>query len=178
MKKIVGWREVGVLRQDCYHDGHVLKGLVVRKVNSVRPREYCAGIVFDLEAEDVHGVTGHLFFFDQWAHAASFIGVGDEVSLDGIVVRALPSRIVPGELAPLATSSGDLSAKRQSECFAHAAGASTLTVAQPGEQGDTIELVVTSQNFDEPIARVRSTRPLNDTMSNDNGAQCGKVVHS
>ena len=180
MKKVVGWREVGVARQDCFHDSHVLKGLVVRAVNSVRPREYCSGIVFDIEAEDVHGVVGHVFFFDKWAHAASFITVGDEVTLEGFVIRALPCRIVPSELNQPAAPAELLPAKRQDECFAHPGTASVLTVAQQAEQGDTIELTVTSQNFEEPTARVRSTRQLTDTMVNDGDGsrQLGGVVHA
>jgi hypothetical protein len=190
MKKIVGWREFGTLRPDVFHDSVALKGLMVKRVNSVRQREYCDGLVFDVEAEDAQGIVGRIFFFDAWAPAASFMAVGDEVSVDGVVSRALPSRVVtPSDVTTLASSSSAgstappavgqlqpadpaviLSTKRQIWCFAQAGENSILTVAQPAEQGDTIEFVVTSKNFEEPEARVRSKRPLKDTITNDETA--------
>ncbi|KAF8282910.1 hypothetical protein TcG_05961 [Trypanosoma cruzi] len=139
--------ELAKLPRGVPHGGKTLMCRAER-VFASRPREFCAGRVFNLSCRLLDGdykehceeEYAHLYFYDDWAFAASFIEEGDIVILKGFTVHDIPC--IGGEepefpffVAPIATSS-------------------TLRVLQSGLNDDVMEVMVKADRLDVPCVRV------------------------
>lgn len=122
---------------------------IVTRVQMTRAREFVKdGVVFNFDGTDLTSKeTIHMYFYDDWARAASFVSVGDEVILQGFQLHDVAT-------TPLGSSSG--SGGDAMLIVTPSSGLSSLlTVAQPAEQGDVIDVVVNPAQFDNPTAKVR-----------------------
>lgn len=123
--------------------------VVVAEVHKTRAREFAPdSTVFDFTGIDVvtkQRVT--LYFYDAWASAVSFMDVGDEVTLKGIVVVDFP-RSIYGNACTTSAADG--------ACYLTPCGGnqSSVVVAQPAAEGDVIEVLVAPPLFD-PVAKVK-----------------------
>lgn len=141
---------------------------------------------FDLDST-VFTVLGHdviskntvrLYFYDEWATAASFINIGDRLTLKGFVVHDVPTyRIEESSPDDLPTGESSCAPPPPPLYFITPCrgDATTLAVAQPAEQGDVIEVLVRPPSF-EPSARVvkQGSAGGRDGVSLASG--CGKVL--
>ena len=138
---------------------------VVTRVQMTRAREFIKdGVVFNFEGTDLTSKdTVHIYFYDDWARAASFVSVGDEVILQGFCLHDVPTSLRAGsETMMIVTPSAGLT--------------SLLTVAQPAEQGDVIDVIVNPAQFDNPTAKVR--KGVHGVTGGGASAAGGMVLHN
>lgn len=175
--RLVGAKQLAGLTRGAEQSNLEVKA-VVTTLHKTRQREFHANSqVFNLEALDV--VTKapiHFYFYDEWASGASFVNVGDEVTLRGVIVLDVP-RLARNEEELLSFHS-----PLRGECswyVTHCSGnISSFTAAQPAEQGDVIEVTVQPPDFENPTAKVK--KGVKGMGSGNSGVQLadgsGKVV--
>lgn len=118
-----------------------------------RPCEFRSGLVFTATGslrKHTAGVNGdegtvRLNFYDEWAHAASFMDAGDVLILKGFAIHKSTGM-----------AGGILSAADQpaETVLVALQASSSLRVLQPADLGDTMEVSVGPKNFDAPCVRV------------------------
>lgn len=157
--RAVSLRELGGLVPGSHVS--MMAGGVVQNVHPLREREFASGVVLNFDVTDAKGDTARLFFFDEWARAVSFAGVGDEVVIRNFSLKDAPAG---------AAFSTYITAQADSE----------VVVAQEADQNDVVEMLVTPRDFDNPIARVRRAgigASPKKTFSLANDVVGGRVVH-
>ncbi|RNF23492.1 uncharacterized protein Tco025E_02784 [Trypanosoma conorhini] len=129
---------------------HAGKTLMCRaeKVCASRPREFHSGRLFNLSGRLLDGDHkehceedyAHLYFYNDWAFAASFIEEGDIVILKGFTLHDAPcigedEAEFPFFITPIKASS-------------------TLRVLQNGLQEDVMEVMLRADRLELPCVRV------------------------
>lgn len=117
--------------------------------------------VFTVRGTDVVSKQSiRYYFYNEWATAASFLGIGDVVTLKGFVVIDVPYfRHEEASPDDLPSGAPDALPPPPPQYFLTPCrgNATSLAVAQLAEQGDTIEVTVAPPSF-EPTARVIKCR--------------------
>lgn len=171
--RLVTARDIASLPRSIAHRGLEAQ-IVVDHTIATRPCEFEEGsLVFTVRGTDVVSKQSvRLFFYDAWATASSFLCVGDVVTLKGFVVYDTPN-FRNEETSPDDLPSGipDTLPQSPPQFFLTPCrgNVTTLAVAQPAEQGDTIEISITPPTF-EPTARVIKRRSEGVSLAS------GKVV--
>jgi hypothetical protein len=129
-------------------DSHV-KGRIVDR-HPTRTREFDhSSVVFDLIIVDAPSNSRlQLCFYNDWARAVSFANTGDEITLRNFQVRDVPEGMI-GESGIAALPSYFVTPANEER--------SVVVVAQPGPEGDTLEVTVHPRDFDNPEIKVRRT---------------------
>lgn len=145
--------------------------IVVVEIHPTRPREYFAHqTVMDVVGTDIVTKQSlHIFFFNEWATGASFMNTGDEITLRGFVVHDVPRThdVAAGNIPAMPGSGAEFFIMPLEGLV------SELSVVQPAEQGDWMEVIVKPSNFENPTVRCkkgkRGVTGCADTSGN-NGA--------
>lgn len=133
---------------------NVVRCLVTSTIPT-RPREFRPGVVFTAMGVLRIGTGGNvnaaentikINFYNEWAHAASFMEKDDVILLKGFIIVEAPQ-------LPVVVTPQDRAAAHET-CLVALESGSTLRVLQPGEQGDTMEVTVTPDSFEVPCVRV------------------------
>jgi hypothetical protein len=156
--RLVTARELVALPRNSPHRGLEAQ-LVVQHTIATRACEFDEdGTVFTVRGTDaVSKQPIRCYFYNEWATAASFVGVGDVMTLKGFTVIDVPNfrheEVSPDDLPHADPDIPHPALPPQYFLTPCRGNVTTLAVAQPGEQGDTIEIIVAPPTF-EPTARV------------------------
>ncbi|SCU70220.1 uncharacterized protein TEOVI_000179300 [Trypanosoma equiperdum] len=148
---------------------HDVKTLICRAdtVRAPRPRELLSGRVFDISGQlldtEYKGMPGetcvHVFFYDEWASAASFIERDDIVILKGFTVYDTPR-----------VGDHDVEFPFFVTPIPHMAA---LRALQKGHKDDIMEVTVTADALETPNIRVMPKRLRGSYIAND--MQCPRT---
>eukprot|EP00754_Rhynchopus_humris_P007326 Rhum_TRINITY_DN13412_c0_g1::Rhum_TRINITY_DN13412_c0_g1_i1::g.60048::m.60048 len=154
----------GLLAQNIGVHSQTLTGIVVDRWK-LRQREYSEGVVFNVSLRNADVARGSqaavamLYFRGDQAEACSFLEPGDRVSVDSFVVESNPAVDSAGPGAPPRCPLVD--AQRVFVC----GPAATITVCSL-QDGAPLELTLRHGLYDQPEARLASTKRSEDARAN------------